>query len=64
MTVVLDLQSARTEERAPKARKRSSRSAEIVIFPGVRIDRSGVPEPANDDTTPPGKAKGRRRPTR
>ena len=38
MAVILEFRASR-EERAARPRRRKSRSAEIVIFPGVRYER-------------------------
>lgn len=47
MATILEFRASQESEQKPKARRRR-RSAEIVIFPGVRYER-WVDEPARPD---------------
>ena len=52
MATILEFRTSGEEGASPRSRRRRGRTAEIVIFPGVRYERWREPEPAGEASMP------------
>lgn len=51
MATILEFRAS-SEEGVTRSRRRKGRTAEIVIFPGVRYERWRDPEPSSESSKP------------